>query len=118
MRLRTTLIETVCALLFFAGFAAAASIIACPVPWAPESGRGDNAYGTSAGITFKNVTGSGKVSIYTITGEQVAQKDFSVPDEAKWDGLNSDGAAVASGVYLWVVQTDDVTETGKLIVIR
>ncbi|MCB4790370.1 MAG: hypothetical protein LHV68_00620 [Elusimicrobia bacterium] len=95
-------------------------VIVAPVPWVPE--LGDVAKGTLAGgITFRNLPYQGEIRIYTVSGELVRKIDlnsFIDPNGYAWDGKNGDGKYVASGVYLWVVRSDQGKKTGKLIVIR
>jgi hypothetical protein len=95
-------------------------VIAAPVPWIPESGRPETGDLTS-GITFRNLPQDGLVKVFTISGSLVWEKElmsFNNPSGLSWDGRNSNGEYVSSGVYLWMVKSDNGVKTGKIIVIR
>jgi len=75
----------------------APSTVVYPQPWKPRSGGTHDA----AGITFANLPDNATVRIYTVAGELVyefavvpADLNFKI-----WDGKNSAGKNVASGVY-------------------
>ena len=38
--------------------------------------------------------------------------------DARWDGRDESGRAMASGVYLSRLRADDVAETGKMVLVR
>ena len=54
-----------------------------------------------------------KISIFTVTGELV--KELSI---SEWDGTNKEGQTVASGIYMYMVEGDEVKRTGKIAVVR
>jgi hypothetical protein len=55
------------------------------------------------------------IRIYTLSGELVT----TIKDSEKWDGRNTHGQIVASGVYIYVVEfKGKVIKKGKLAVIR
>ena len=89
-----------------------------PVPWKPRANNPAR-YGTLAGgITFTNLPTSGTIRIYTVSGELV--NSIEIPNSAltvNWYGTNSSGESVASGVYLWEIQSDNNSKTGKLMVV-
>ena len=90
-----------------------------PVPWIPEDGK--QLTGTiQDGIRFINLPVEGEILVYTLTGELVVNLDFDASSngEKVWYGKNQDEQEVASGVYLWLVQTSRDKKTGKLIIIR
>jgi len=92
-------------------------VFAFPVPFRPNA---DNAarYGTWAqGITFSNLPSSGKISIYTVSGQLVRDLQITAAMQ-KWDIKNSAGEVVASGVYIWEVTAGGNRKTGKLVVIK
>ncbi|MGA2090202.1 MAG: T9SS type A sorting domain-containing protein [Endomicrobiales bacterium] len=97
-----------------------ADVIAYPNPWIPADPN--PARGTLAGgITFSGLpSGSGgDIYVYTVSGNQVIHISFNNSGGTeKWTGKNSDGVYVASGVYLWVVKTDQLTKTGKIVIVR
>ena len=92
-------------------------VYAYPVPFRPNAGDPAR-YGTWAqGITFTNLPGYGSVKIYTLSGRLV--RDLPVTAVTlNWDVKNSDGAAVASGVYIWEATAGGGRKTGKLVVIK
>ncbi len=62
-----------------------------------------------------NFAGSGTIRIFTLAGEQVIEQSVNLP----WDGRNSDGSAVASGVYLFVLNAiDGSVGRGKFLLVR
>ncbi|OGR63716.1 MAG: hypothetical protein A2X31_08545 [Elusimicrobia bacterium GWB2_63_22] len=61
-----------------------------------------------------DLTGSElEVKVYTSEGELVKKLDSS-----SWDGRNTAGAPVASGVYIFRVKTDSDSAVGKMALIR
>jgi ligand-binding sensor domain-containing protein len=54
-----------------------------------------------------NFSGNARLRVFTVAGELVAERPTPV-----WDGRNSAGVTVASGVYLYVL-TDDEGNTGR-----
>ena len=64
---------------------------------------------TGAGERLRfNFARPGKVRIFTVAGEFVAERDVN----SGWDGVNDGGSAVASGAYLFVV-TDEEGRVGR-----
>lgn len=97
----------------------AADIVVAPVPWIPE----DNHTATgnlTDGISFRNLPDRGDIYIYSINGYQVRHIEFNnvTTHRASWLGDTDDGTVAASGVYLWLVKSSELTKTGKLIVVR
>lgn len=84
-----------------------ASLKAFPNPWRPGSG---GPFDDTAGIHFRGLTPTATIKIFTITGEIVRRIDKQISDgeEVVWDGRNSDGDKVVSGVYFYLV-TDPST---------
>ncbi len=70
-----------------------------PNPYRPNS--------VSDVMHFTNMTPYARVRIYTFLGELVRELKADVNGMAAWDGLNSAGRKVASGVYIAFVQTKD-----------
>ncbi|MDI6791319.1 MAG: T9SS type A sorting domain-containing protein [bacterium] len=60
------------------------------------------------------------IRLYTVSGELVTTIEETDGDgDAAWDGRNEDREEVSSGVYIYVITSDDGrTITGKLAVIR
>ncbi len=89
-------------------FAGTVKAVAYPNPFRPKSQRL---------LTFTvpaDLTGSGvEVKVYTSEGELVKKLDGLA-----WDGRNSAGEPVASGVYLFRLKTDRDSAVGKFALIR
>lgn len=87
---------------------------AFPVPFIPSKGHSQ--------ITFTRLTAKVTIRIYTLSGELVKSivKDSGASDEVSWFPVaNEQGQTVASGVYLYHVEsTDGKTRLGKLMVIK
>ncbi len=93
---------------------------AYPVPWKPGSGgRFDSAFG-SDGIVFDHLEAGSEISIFTVTSRLVRKLDVSASDLGVkvWDGKNSSGADVASGVYLAYIKAGGHSKVLKLAVER
>ncbi len=68
-------------------------------------------------ITFANVPGGSEIEIYTITGDRVATV-YERNLEARWYLRNNAGGEVASGVYLYYLDTGTDTKIGKIAVLH
>ncbi|MDT8285649.1 MAG: S8 family serine peptidase [Elusimicrobiales bacterium] len=90
------------------GFKGESKAIAFPNPFRPASDR-------VLSFSFPaDSAGSGlKVEIYTMEGEMVKKLEGLT-----WDGLNSAGNPAASGVYIFLVQSDSGKSRGKFAIIR
>lgn len=85
---------------------------AYPVPFRGDQGQG--------GITFTALPGSADIRIYSIAGrlvKKIAKNDFS-SDAVAWNVTNDNGEKVASGLYLFVIESGSFVKKGKLVVIR
>lgn len=71
------------------------SIDVYPNPFIPSAGH--------LRVTFRNVPDGLVVRIYTMSGELVKEIDQVLNTFAYWDGRNSKGEEVASGVYLFAI---------------
>jgi hypothetical protein len=97
-----------------------------PVPWrphGPNAGTGPGQTGTEAdGLTFSNLPSECTIKIYTIAGGLVRQIQHSdtagLIGQEKWDARTTHGDPVASGVYLWRVESAVDGKNGKLMIIR
>lgn len=71
------------------------------------------------GVTFTRLTLNATVTIYTISGEKVRKiiKSNNI-DSVGWDLRNSDGTLVTSGLYLYIIQADNSSKKGKIVVVR
>ncbi len=67
------------------------------------------------GNRVKNA-GSGDIKLQL--GTSGPSQDFKWVYEYDWDGTNSDGKTITSGVYLYRFKADNVVKTGKMIIIR
>lgn len=82
-----------------------------PVPWKPGTGgqfdSPTGAYGCGPGITFDNLTAQAAISIYNYRGDLIRELRLTAADNGckAWDGKNSAGRDVASGIYLAVIKT-------------
>ena len=70
-------------------------------------------------IRFLNVPPAAQLIIYNTTGKRVAD----IPGDGNsflrtWDLSNTMGEVVASGVYIFYIQGDGVTQSGKLSIVR
>ena len=70
-------------------------------------------------LTIRNLTPNSTIKILTVSGILVTQFDAQGGGQATWDGKNSRGALVPSGIYIVVAFTqDNKTVAGKVAVIR
>ncbi|MCM2267236.1 MAG: fibronectin type III domain-containing protein [Elusimicrobiales bacterium] len=105
---------------FFSVFAAPAASLSeikvYPVPWQPGAGGLFDA----AGVTFSGLPTAAKIRIYTITGELVRLMELAASDAGIkiWDGRNSEGHKVASGIYLAFIKSGSDERTVKVAVER
>ncbi len=85
-----------------------------PNPYKPNSGLGHTR------ITFTNIMNESTVKIYTLTGELVRTlHDDLALGEVSWDAANEDGQKAASGLYIFLVESNDSKhKTGKLAIIK
>jgi hypothetical protein len=66
--------------------------------------------------TFVNIPANHNLNILTLSGTLVRHWPGTPSGTTLWDGTNSDGLLVASGVYLWFIEGTEIK--GKLILIR
>lgn len=63
-----------------------------------------------------------ELSIYEITGELVATLISSPHSEGEytinWDGKNTEGRTVASGIYLYQIKADNFSEARKMVLLK
>jgi len=87
-------------------------VVVYPNPFIPSQS-------ISGHITFKNLTENATIHIYSVDGEKVKTIDkIGGGDEVTWDAVNDEGDPVASGTYVFVIQSDLDTFTGKIIILR
>tara|TARA_A100001015_G_scaffold218726_1_gene245901 strand:- start:276 stop:6254 length:5979 start_codon:yes stop_codon:yes gene_type:complete len=85
-----------------------------PNPWSPNDSQ--DLTGDSTGITFDQLTDDTTIKIYTLSGELVIETTTST--SWVWDGNNTFGNPVFSGIYLYVIESAGERLNGKLTVIR
>ena len=96
----------------------------CPgVHTASNAGTNAGQTGTEAdGIPFSNLPSECSIKIYTMAGDLVRQIQHSdtggLIGQEKWDVKTTHGDTVASGVYLWRVESSVDGKNGKLMIIR
>jgi len=72
-----------------------------------------------ARVVFARLPGGSSISIYTLTGFLVRTQTLELSQtQWEWNLENSQGSAVASGVYLIVVQSPGRTQQGKVVLLR
>lgn len=88
-------------------------VVVYPNPFIPSQS-------ISGYITFKNLTQNATIQMFDMAGRRVRtiDKEIAGGDEARWDVRNSEGEAVASGTYIFFIQSQEDTFTGKLIILR
>ncbi len=85
--------------------------IAFPNPFKPSAGH--------TAVTFSNLSSQCTIKIFTLTGDPVKTIVESDGDgKAVWDVKNDAGEAVASGLYLYVIESADDVKRGKLVIIK
>lgn len=83
-----------------------------PNPFNPE---------TNIGYTW-NKSGSVTLKIYDVNGQEVRSLVNEIQSVGShsvgWDGYNNIGQPVASGIYIYRIETADFTSTRKMILMR
>ena len=69
-------------------------------------------------VTIDSVPPGARVRIFTLRGERVLDVKANATGLLTWSGTNGSGRAVASGVYLVMVESGGTTKVLKLAVIR
>jgi len=69
-------------------------------------------------FTFRNLPADGRVRIYTYLGELLWEAGADVSGMAVWDGRNKSNSAVASGLYLALVEGRGGKKLLKLVIER
>jgi len=67
-------------------------------------------------VTFTGIPAGSNLLLMTTSGDTVRRWAGTNGSDVVWDGRNESGQEVASGMYLWYVESSDLK--GKLIVIR
>jgi flagellar hook assembly protein FlgD len=69
-------------------------------------------------LKFTGLSSGDKVKLFTITGEKVVENS-GVTGRWEWDGRNTSGDKVVSGVYIWIIDRENGEKyTGKLFIVR
>lgn len=75
-------------------------------------------------VYFKNVQAGANIKIFTVTGELIRELSFTNSSDfegfwGKWDGKDTAGNNVNTGVYIYSAYTEDGnTKSGKIFVIK
>ena len=94
------------------------AILVYPSPFVPDDGDADNGDWAS-GIKFGQVPEEIAIKVYDVSGRRVWTYDSaSSGGTVTWDGRNSDGRRIASGVYFAVIKGGGQTVTRKIGVVR
>lgn len=91
-------------------FTAIADIHPYPNPFRLSEGH--------SGITFTNLPENCRINIATVSGNTVREVKGVGPDTWVWDVKNDDGRDLASGIYLYTVQSKSAATMGKVMIIR
>jgi len=88
----------------------------------PNPFRATEAWDTNGGseIHFTHLPSEAKIQIFTVAGDLVAEIRHSddVRDFARWDLRNQNGQDVASGIYVYRIQSGSFEYRNRFIVIR
>jgi len=68
-------------------------------------------------ITFQNTSPGDKIKIFTITGEKVYDKKITSYD-FKWDIVNDYNYYLASGIYVYYIESQGKVFKGKIAIER
>jgi hypothetical protein len=71
-------------------------------------------------VHFINLPSRAKIRIYTVSGDLVAEIEHhdNVRDFARWNLKNQSGRDVASGIYMYRVESDQFAVQNRFVVIR
>jgi flagellar hook assembly protein FlgD len=62
------------------------------------------------------------LAVYNVQGQMVRVLDEGILEAgehvARWDGLDQNGSPVASGLYFYALETEDLTASKKMILLR
>lgn len=88
-----------------------------PIPFRPNAGDPARYGRAGEGVHFDNLPDTAEITLYTLTGREVKRIRHSGIAEERWQGDNSDGQRVASGVYRYVIRSGKNTKVGRLMII-
>lgn len=94
-----------------------------PIPWRPTGGNAGGGAGqtgtVAGGITFKNLPSLCTIRVYTVAGSLVKEINHTSGAATEtWDVTSDAGEPLATGIYLWVVESNGSRKSGKLAVVR
>ncbi len=70
-------------------------------------------------LNFRQLVPGSQVKILTINGQLIRVLTRGILDEIRWDGRNDDGKFVATGVYVFMITSENGQETaGKVLVVN
>ena len=72
-------------------------------------------------IHFQGIQGGCDLKIYNIAGRLVYDNHFDTPTDGsgfQWDAKNSNGDKIASGMYIYFIESGGDTRKGKLGIVR
>jgi hypothetical protein len=82
-----------------------------PNPFRPSRGH--------TTVTFDGITGGGELRVYNTAGHLVFEKSIDASQTSfVWDVKNNSGKNIASGMYVYFVESGGEQKTGKLGVMR
>jgi hypothetical protein len=75
--------------------------------------------GSAPGVSFANLTGYDTLEIYDVSGAEVYTCRLVGATSHLWQVVNNNGQEVASGVYLWLLESENKPAvSGKIAVLR
>ncbi len=70
-------------------------------------------------LNFRQLVPGSQVKILSINGQLIRLLKRDILDEIRWDGRNEDGKFVATGVYVYMITSENGQETaGKVLVVN
>ena len=76
-------------------------------------------FNESTGVKFQGMPPESRVNIYTMHSEFVWASSLVSGEKIVWNGRNTQGATVSSGLYFYVVEIPGAKiKKGKIVVIR
>ncbi len=70
-------------------------------------------------IVFQNLPPACKISIFTITGDHIISIDHTDGTmQEEWNLVSRNRQSVKTGLYIYVVETEDAKKVGKFVILR
>jgi len=99
-----------------------AAVVVCPNPYVPNDNVRSNGYpydgSYGSGMSFAPVPHQSIISIFDLQGRRVRTLQPGSVTRCQWDGRNEDGAELASGAYLFRLESPAGTQQNKFVIIR